>query len=311
MDAKPAFGRTLALAIGMLLVGTAFGGVSPAAAMHEPLPFCSLHDLAAVRGDAPKTIKIELSLQDSKDGLPDPIDAINVSRDGSFLVQLNTTVDPATGLPADLEEGPAPVEFHWDDDILLDDGELHTYVLTPICGGVEGPAAGPVQAETPDVPDAPRDLSAEAGDLRTGVSIPETQEFVSSAIAEASSGSVLARIFGVAGEALECTADCIVLDSGVGVIDVDWTHPKDDGGFRLLGYIVYRGTDPGSLQPVAVTQQSFFRDDGLNPTQNYFYQVQAVNALGLGALSDKACSAPGPLQDPLESPVGTPCDPLI
>lgn len=99
--------------------------------------------------------------------------------------------------------------------------------------------------------------------------------------------------------------------SGIGAIHLDWRHPADDGGFRILGYVVYRGTDPGSLSAVAFTEQSSYKDSGLSLTQNYFYRVQAVNDLGGGDLSDLACSSPGPLQDPLESPLGTPCDPLI
>lgn len=254
-------------------MGTAFGGIAPAAAMHEPLPDCTIHDLAAIQGEEPRTIEIGISLQDSDDGLPDPIDALNVTRDGNFLVQLNTS--------ADLEEGPAPIEFVWIDNITLGDDETHTYTVTPICGGAEGPTAGPVQATTigpPTLPGAPQNLEAEAAGPRVDHG-PGLFQF-----------SISTNLYDV---------------------QLAWHIPEDDGGAAVEFYNIYRGTDPGALSLVATTHVTDYLDENLDPTENYFYVVSAVNSVGEGPDSNLACTSASPFLGPLESPLGTPCDPLV
>ncbi len=88
------------------------------------------------------------------------------------------------------------------------------------------------------------------------------------------------------------------------LVHLSWSTP-DDRGSPITGYNVYRRTSSGSFGLIASVAAGINTyDDSVDPNQNYFYQVTAVNALGEGA----ACGehAPGCPGDVSENPCVVP-----
>lgn len=149
----------------------------------------------------------------------------------------------------------------------LGDDVRHVYRVAAVNDVGEGPRSERAAATTWSPPDAPRDLRARS--------------------AQPTSGD---------------------LDQPVAV-SVDWKPPADDGGQAITEYRIYRGTSSGNVSRIAdVTGgTTHYLDEGLDPTANYFYRVDAVNDLGRGALSGRACSGPFPWVAPLDAATGEAC----
>jgi len=97
---------------------------------------------------------------------------------------------------------------------------------------------------------------------------------------------------------------------GDGQVFARWQAPAWDGGSSVTGYVVYRGTAPGS--GVAVTtlgNATSWTDVGVTNGVTYYYRVAAVNSVGEGPPSDEVTAIPsGPGDDPpscaITSPTG-------
>src|SRR5262249_40353996 len=81
--------------------------------------------------------------------------------------------------------------------------------------------------------------------------------------------------------------------AGNGTVGLSWSAPASDGGGRITGYKIYRGTTSGAetlLNTVgAVTAYS---DSTVSNGTTYFYKVSAVNSLGESTLSNERSAMP-------------------
>jgi len=74
-----------------------------------------------------------------------------------------------------------------------------------------------------------------------------------------------------------------------------WSAPASDGGAPVTGYNVYRGTSPGgeAATPVATgIGTTSFTDTGLTNATTYYYQVAAVNSVGVSVKSAEISATP-------------------
>jgi pimeloyl-ACP methyl ester carboxylesterase len=77
--------------------------------------------------------------------------------------------------------------------------------------------------------------------------------------------------------------------SGIGTIALTWNASVCDGGSRITGYILYRGS-----QPIATLNSSTlsYVDRAVNPGTAYTYCVAAINAVGSSAISSPFTASP-------------------
>ena len=68
-----------------------------------------------------------------------------------------------------------------------------------------------------------------------------------------------------------------------GSVDLAWQVPATDGGRMVVGYVVYRGADTGSMTPIARTGTTTSYTDGTVVLGTvYYYSVTARNEVGEG-----------------------------
>jgi hypothetical protein len=80
-----------------------------------------------------------------------------------------------------------------------------------------------------------------------------------------------------------------------------WTVPADDGGSAIMNYNVYRSTtEAGTYSLIASPTAPIYSDTGRTNGQTYWYKVNAVNAIGVGA----NCSAVSALVPQSAIPAG-------
>ena len=70
-------------------------------------------------------------------------------------------------------------------------------------------------------------------------------------------------------------------------IKLSWSRPLDDGGSRIIGYIVWRGSSRTDLRPLAtIGNLTSYIDGDVKAGEVYYYSVQASNAIGNGSSPD-------------------------
>jgi hypothetical protein len=93
------------------------------------------------------------------------------------------------------------------------------------------------------------------------------------------------------------TPQAVVASGGVGSIVLSWAAPASDGGSKVTGYNVYRGTTAGgeSVTPIATgVTATTFTDRAVTDGTTYYYKIVAVNAIGGSAPSTEVSAAPTP-----------------
>jgi len=104
------------------------------------------------------------------------------------------------------------------------------------------------------------------------------------------------------------------------IVHLTWTAP-DNGGSAITRYNIYRGTDLGAETYLGTSGvKTAYLDKTAKPGPTYYYQVQAVNAVGAGPRSPEVtpslvtvqnpCALPGVqvLTDPAGDQVGAPAN---
>ncbi|MHA2364421.1 MAG: M1 family aminopeptidase, partial [Candidatus Hodarchaeales archaeon] len=66
-----------------------------------------------------------------------------------------------------------------------------------------------------------------------------------------------------------------------------WQAPLNNGGTKILNYIIYRGDDNENLTEIGSTDQLTYVDDVVIENNNYYYAIKAVNGLGTGLYSNQ------------------------
>ncbi|UCE09562.1 MAG: fibronectin type III domain-containing protein, partial [Candidatus Thorarchaeota archaeon] len=69
-------------------------------------------------------------------------------------------------------------------------------------------------------------------------------------------------------------------------IQLTWDVPLIDGDPPIIGYEVYRGTSPESVSYYASVEDTSFADTDINENTDYYYEVSAVNTVGVGPRTD-------------------------
>jgi fibronectin type 3 domain-containing protein len=80
---------------------------------------------------------------------------------------------------------------------------------------------------------------------------------------------------------------------GDSIVNLSWSYPSDDGGSTVTNFTVYRGNSSSSLLPL-VTLGNFteYSDTSVVNGETYYYQVAAVNTVGIGSRSDSIFATP-------------------
>ncbi|MCK5774367.1 MAG: fibronectin type III domain-containing protein [Thermoplasmata archaeon] len=73
------------------------------------------------------------------------------------------------------------------------------------------------------------------------------------------------------------------LDPTTDTITVEWEAPRNDGGTDILGYLVYKGTDPEEMKLWRnLGPNTFSAEDEDVKAGTYYYQIFALNEVGQG-----------------------------
>ncbi|MHA2425974.1 MAG: right-handed parallel beta-helix repeat-containing protein, partial [Candidatus Thorarchaeota archaeon] len=74
------------------------------------------------------------------------------------------------------------------------------------------------------------------------------------------------------------------------LVDLTWNPPTFDGGNPIIEYLVYRGTRPEEMVPIATVETSSYQDDISELGRYVFYAVSAKNGFREGEVSDYICN---------------------
>ncbi len=95
---------------------------------------------------------------------------------------------------------------------------------------------------------------------------------------------------------------------GLGLIDLRWEEPLDNGELDIKSYIVMRGTDPSVKEAICINRfdEVSYRDWNVRPGVRYYYEVLAMTSIGRSDPSEEVSivAVDGP-----SSPVGLTASP--
>jgi titin len=78
----------------------------------------------------------------------------------------------------------------------------------------------------------------------------------------------------------------LVVEAGDGQVNLGWKGPLDDGGSPIIDFIVYMGTDEGSLEAFARVEDTTLTITGLTNGETYYFGVGATNQRGEGPMTE-------------------------
>ncbi|MFO8109304.1 MAG: PQQ-binding-like beta-propeller repeat protein [Thermoplasmata archaeon] len=72
-----------------------------------------------------------------------------------------------------------------------------------------------------------------------------------------------------------------------GKLTLNWEPPPDLGGGEIMGYRIYKGTEPDKISLSTVIPETLtFTDDEVTIGQTYYYQISGINFVGEGERTD-------------------------
>jgi subtilase family serine protease len=81
--------------------------------------------------------------------------------------------------------------------------------------------------------------------------------------------------------------------AGNGVVNLSWTAPPSNGGSAITGYDIYRSTSSGSETLLtSVGTGTTYSDSSVTHGTPYYYEVAAVNSIGVGSKSNQSSATP-------------------
>lgn len=84
---------------------------------------------------------------------------------------------------------------------------------------------------------------------------------------------------------------------------ITWDAPVSNGGYPILNYTLYRGTNPGNESfLVQIGNVLLFNDTDVSNEITYYYRVMAINTIGLGASSITINGTPEAQSVPINQP---------
>jgi len=76
-------------------------------------------------------------------------------------------------------------------------------------------------------------------------------------------------------------------------VSLSWSPPSDNGGYPIVNYTVYRGTEPGwEVTLVKLANVVSYDDAGLTNGQTYYYRITANNTVKEGPMSIEVNATP-------------------
>jgi hypothetical protein len=93
----------------------------------------------------------------------------------------------------------------------------------------------------------------------------------------------------------------LALQAGDRFVQLNWSQPLDDGHSQIIGYRIYRGTEPGNLTLLTSLGTAIsFLDANLVNDHIYYYRLTAVNTIGQGMGTEVMSATPKAM--PVENP---------
>ena len=90
----------------------------------------------------------------------------------------------------------------------------------------------------------------------------------------------------------------LVAANGDGQVVLRWQPPASDGGAPITNYTVYRGAASGGETILAIVGDVLtYTNTAVTNGYTYYYEVGAVNALGVGSRSNEVAATPRPSPD--------------
>jgi len=84
----------------------------------------------------------------------------------------------------------------------------------------------------------------------------------------------------------------LLMNEGDARVSLSWTAPASDGGFTVIGFKIYRGTEPSSMTLLNTTIATVYSDLNLTNGQIYYYKICAYNSAGNSMMSDIHSATP-------------------
>ena len=82
-------------------------------------------------------------------------------------------------------------------------------------------------------------------------------------------------------------------------VSLTWNSPATDAGSAITNFLIYRGTETGSLTLLTTLGVvSEYEDTSVEKDTKYYYAISAKNAIGEGTLSDEIIVEPKPKKSP-------------
>ncbi len=84
----------------------------------------------------------------------------------------------------------------------------------------------------------------------------------------------------------------LTITAGNGMVSLSWNEPTSSGSAALLGYRIFRGTNPDSMTLIDSVLSTNYTDTDLTNGQAYHYKVCAYSSAGDGMMTDTVVSIP-------------------